>query len=109
MKDAPDRLPKRSYELIELLASTVAEPSWPATARTAAELDPSKVRTGLFLAGARALVAQLVAQMEEEICDDEAAPEGVSDGPWAQWSPVLDPHGGIREVTSPARMVEDRA
>lgn len=89
-----DKLPRTAYELIELLAGTVAVPEFPQHVHGWVGMDDARVRLLAFQAGARALVDQLVAQMEEERAEYA---DRIPDGPAPRFARVL---GAGRDVHS---------
>ncbi len=62
-----DRLPRQSYELIAMLDEITEIPKWPDTPQSAREFDNPQRRLAIYRAGARGLIDQLVAMVEEEI------------------------------------------
>jgi hypothetical protein len=63
--------PKYSVELLQLLAREIPKPAWPTTAAGAAMLDDRLIRQNIWFASQRALVDDLLAQVEELEREDE--------------------------------------
>ncbi len=99
-----DKMPKRSYGLIAMLDEAVATPKWPRTGTEIFALSENSIRTLCHAAGARELVDQLVAQVEEEILDAEDIDVGVLDGPDDGHPRVFGPDGNIRKFLSSLRL-----
>ena len=100
-----DHLPRKSYALIRLLDESTDKPSLPQTAQGAINFEER--RPGMyFLAGKRALVDTLVAQMNQEILEHEQGEAGGENhSPPTQFPRVLGEGISVREIASSGDVV----
>ena len=100
-----DKLPRFSYDLIQMLDSSVLIPNFPRSANEFHALDEAEVRRAAFTAGARSVVDMLVAwldEIEEENSETEA--RDIFDEAAPVFPRILDTQGEVREVLSSVRM-----
>ncbi len=102
-----DRLPRRSYELIALLDEITEHPKWPSAPKSARTFDGFYQREAIYRAGARGLVDQLIAMVEEEISEhgeEDTEVRSVGDESWEGLGTVFGPDGNVREFLSSLRV-----
>lgn len=109
MADNEERLPSRSYKMIDMLDRTIPHPKMPTTALDWTGMDENALRKLAFAAGYRATVDMLVGLMEEEIAADEQSEDTNSttvdgDGsndPEPNYPTLPRPSKDLREDPSP--------
>jgi hypothetical protein len=92
-----EKLPRTAYDLIDLLDEITEAPRLPADAHGWAVLDAERLRRLAFLAGARALVDELVRTKREEV-EKAEADESLTDGPAQRFARVLGPGRDVHTI-----------
>jgi hypothetical protein len=102
----PSQLPldrMKAIDLIQILDESIPLPYLQPTINAAIKLDDEQIRRLCFAMGMRAVVNDLVEQLNEERRDGEEKPvedpaEGLSHGPWPGLARILGTDGDIREI-----------
>ncbi len=104
-----ERIPRFSYDLITILDTEIASPTYPNTANGFAAMTQEAVRAAAFTAGARSIVDWLIDwRGEQDEHDAEIEEDGsIPDGPDAVFPRVFDGDGDVREDISPVRMARE--
>ena len=103
--DEDDKLPRFSYDLIQMLDETVLTPDFPRSANEFHALDEAELRRAAFTAGARSVVDMLVAWVAElEEAESETETRDLFDAAAPVFPRIFDTQGKVRETTSSVRM-----
>lgn len=103
-------LPRLSTDLVDLLDEQEPKPAFPNTRVAAVNLDEGQIRLGIWHAARRALIDDLLAQLEEDASDATEAEESTDTEDYRSIldTPILDPSGQIHSLVAPIQVAAAR-